>query len=459
MASTYNFLRPLLPEFLKRWETDFIFAKIANRNYEAKFDNNGAVESGSTVDIPVWNMAVSSDNAGYDAMSGDINEEKISMTIDKYSNTKWFPSVSEQQFLIKHQRAERVQTPRSEVMSTDLELDLSWRLFRETYFFSGQANTQVNTYQAIADLAALMNIQGISKNERFLVLDDIIASKVSGDGFKNVMDVALVRAFQRKNIVPVRSLAFSQIVTSTAVIRHIAGTGLPLSVPASGLVACGTVKTNVADGATSLTLTGWGGATAAVINEGDKLVIPSVFRLHPTQKTLTTLPVQLAALDAPDKTALPTPTVPQDTRYTFNADTNGDVVLTFSKDSTKASCPLYYTNTLGRQNINTQILAGTPVYLVTASQVAGATDQIPYICNMAFNYNALHLAAPPLPPRLSKDGDMVQRNKETGVGITMYLDGDITGAAPAYLPRTESRWILQWGRMIEPYLSFGLISS
>lgn len=458
MASTYNYMRPLLDEMLIRWESDFMFAKMANREYEARFNNDDSVDHGDTVDIPVFNMAVSSDNAGYGSLTGDVNEEKIAMTINKTSNTRWFPNVKEKQFLIKHRKAERVEVPRAERMASDLELDLAWRLFRETYFFTGTAGSPMSSYQALADGGALMTQMGIPVRERFLVLDDTVAAKISGDGFKNVMDVSLVRAFQRSAVVPMRTTQFSQVVTSRAIIKHIAGTGLPGSIPSAGLVACGTVKTDVPDGATSLTLTGLGTSKPGVLNEGDKLVIPSVFRVDPVHKTQTTLPVQLAALDAVEKTALPTPLPPQDTRYRFNSDASGDLVLTFSKDGTKASGPLYFTNTLGRQNINTQILAGTPVFLVTASKVADATDQLPYIANIGFYKDALHLAAPPLPTR-DGAGDLTRRNSKTGVGTTMYINNsDLVGAAPAYLPRMETRWILQWGRLVEPYMSFVFLS-
>jgi len=437
MVSTYTVDQVVAERVLDRLQARFVFVKASDTRYEANFNNDGSVDQGEGVKYQLPNKVNTVSDAGYAAASGDITERTALMTINMSTNAKWAPTVRERQFNIKHQKEVRIDDAIHEALASDIELDSSWQLFKNTYLFTGTAGVTPTTFKALSDLDALMGDMGIiNLGERFLALSYSTASSIGFSAFP-INDVPLSRNFSRNVVIPNGTTNFDQVLKSSAVVRHVAGVGLNSATPTAGLVACGTVKTNVANGANQLTLTTLGATVSDVLRTGDKLVIPSLNYLNPVFRNSTKYPLSISVVDGSNPTPLPWPTAPQEIRYSYASDGSGDLVVTFSE-------ALYYDPTDPYRNISGQITAGMAVYLVTANTGVGSTTKIPYEANVGFNTSALMIAAPPLPK--ADPNDIVTFLPQLQLGMTVFQDKDITTLKPTQL----YRWNLQWVNKVNP---------
>jgi hypothetical protein len=443
-----NYQQDLAEEALKRLEAKFNFVKGANRDYSRFLNNDGTVDKGTTFDIPAQNWSLTASDSGYAALAKTTSEKKMQMTLDKETNAGWTPDVNELQFFAKKNQLQRFRIPRLERMASDIELDIAWRLFRATYRFRGQAGVQPSTYQTVANLSADMNDQDIPMDERWLYLSNSTSANISFAGFLS-NDLKISRAFTQRAVVPANTMDFAQIMRSNVVMKHQAGVGLNTATPANGLVACGTVKTSVANGATTITLTGLGTSVLDVLREGDKLIIPSISTVDLVHKQVQGQAVTFSVLSGTDPTPLPTPVDPQDTRYQFASDSSGDLTVTYCEsDAVEDGC-LYFSG--AEQNIASQITAGTPVLLVTANTAVGSTVKATYEANISFYTQAVQFAAP-ASVTLDKR-DTVAVDPYIATGVTWYQDKQISTGTPS----AENRWRMQWARRIFPVYSMILL--
>ena len=222
-------------------------------------------------------------------------------------------------------------------------------------------------------------------------------------------------------------LAGMELMHTFFVPPHEAGIGDVTATPANGYVAAGTVKTNVANGANTITITGLGTETGVFL-EGDKIKIPAFYSVNPIETDLQSgEPIQ----------------------FTVLADANsvsGDVTISVSPTVIHDATDPY-------QNVNAQITATSPVFVASANTGVGSTGKVKYKTNVAFHKDAIQFAAPPLviPNSVVPRAAGRSVDPETGISIRLveFYDG--------INDKTVTRMDILFGILINAELATGYL--
>jgi hypothetical protein len=395
MADTFTTMQDVTEEALVQFHNQLGIVKSANKDVEPQF-LNGHWDKGNTIKVRKPNRHIVSDGATI-ASIPDTVERTVDLTLNYRKKVVMDFTTSDLTHYARADFTNRFITPAAIQLANKVERITTDELVKKVYNHIGQAGTAPSSYANLTAVKAFLNKLGIPEEHYFAMQEDNYASLISNANLQNSFLTPLNEGITRKYMAG--ALSAMDIMHSIFPTPQTAGIGDVTATPSNGYVACGTVKTNVANLSTSITLTGLGTQTGVVL-KGDKIYIEGFYSINPLEKELQT---------------------GEYIEFTVLADANsasGDATVSISPTVRHLTTDPY-------QNVNAQITAGAKVYLASANTGVGSTVKVPYKINTAYHRDAVQFAAPPL--MVPKDAVSLgsATNTETGISLRIIEKYDI----------------------------------
>lgn len=373
------------------------------KEFQPRFLQTEGWDIGKTIEIGLPNQYNVGDGATIVSIP-DFDEKTVTLSLDYRKHIAMNFTTEEMTTFTKFKFRERILDPASDTLADVTESLLARFIFNHTYFVTGTAGVCPASYASVARLRATMNILGIPNNKRWLAFDeDCYTEVISAGTLQNSFDMKLTKDINRE--AQLGRIAQFQTYSSPLMYKHIAGIGDGTATPASGLVACGNVKTTVTSG-TSMVLENLPNSQADTLRVGDKLIFGlsgsfHPFHIQPKVKNNTPLPFSVTLTSV----------------GTGTTTSGGELTVSFEPAIESGTTNPYrnISNTAGLQAL-------TSVSLVTGNTGLASAVKVPYKMNFGYIKNALIFAAPPLrmPEGIPANAKNRVVDRDNGLSLRMY---------------------------------------
>lgn len=397
MADTFTTMQDVSEEALVQFHNQLGVVKSANKDVEPQF-LKGHWDKGNTIKVRKPNRHLVSDDAVI-ASIPDTEERTVDLTLNYRKKVVMDFTTSDLTHYSRTDFTNRFITPAVIQLANETERVVVDQLVKKVYNHVGQAGTAPSSYADLTTVKAFLNKLGVPEDHYFCMQEDSYASLISNANLQNSFLTPLNTNITRKYMAG--ALSAMDIMHSIFPTPQTAGLGDSTATPSNGYVAAGTVAANVANGATTIDITGLGASDTGVFLEGDKIYIEGFYSVNPLRPTLQT---------------------GEYIEFTVLADANSDA----SGDATISVSPtVRHLTTDPYQNVNAQITSGANVFLASSNTGAGSTGKVPYKINVAYNKDAVQFAAPPLmvPKDAVSLGSAV--NPDTGISLRILEKYDV----------------------------------
>lgn len=399
MANTYNVMQYVADRILAKFLTSLNLIATSSKVYQDEFRGR-TWDTGATIEVPERNFSNVNRGRVISAIDG-LNEKKISLSLDVQSNTSFEATMLDYNYLIDTKYAQRVLDPKGQALAYDAEGEIALRLFYETYNHIGDASANITSVKAAYRLKSAMDkLQIPPENRCWSVNSDDYGDIASLSNLQNSFITELARSITREAYIG--QLSGFMTYSNIFMIRYVAGLGKATGAFANGYKEAGTIKTDVADGATKISITGLDISTVRAFAHGDKIKIVDggtgvMYSLRPVDHKVSYLPVQMVVKN----------------QY-WDSDTNGDVL------NMDISPELIFATTNERRNISRQIKAGDKVY------IASAGDDLPISFSAGYIPEAIQFYSGELrlPRTPSNEAKFTSTDKDTGIQLRTYYFND-----------------------------------
>jgi hypothetical protein len=328
-------------EAVYEWKNNNTFLATATRDYDDMYAPNAYYNPGDTIQLRLPNTFIT--QSGDTVTAKDVKETYASVTLESilsvpltYTTTDLTTKVGMANW------KNRILYPAARALSNTLNAKVAEKAALQVDQFVGDETADLSAYSNIDDAAVKLDIMAVDRaKRRYCSLHPKQAGKLrSASSIQNSFLPALNEEVTRQAQLG-RLAGFDMLVDQSIYYQS--------TTKASGTI---TVKTNVANGATTITLTGGTGTILA----GDVITLQGAYSVNPVTKQSTGEYVQVV----------------NTVDVTFAA---SDAIITLAR-------PLYYTTTDARQNISTQLLATSAVTLHASQHInlAWATDGLVVVC-------------------------------------------------------------------------------
>jgi hypothetical protein len=397
MADTFTTMDDVTKVALAEFHNNLALVGAANKQYQPEF-LDGHWDKGETIRVRKPNKGIITDGAPIVSIP-DEEERTVPITLSYRKKAVMDFTTKDLTLYTATDFTERFIKPRVLQLANEVEYVVGTELFNGVYNHLGTAGVSPTSYGDLSKLKAFVNKLGIPEQHMLAMQEDNYAELIANSNLQNSFLTSLNKDISVNYRAGV--LSAMEIFHTFFVPPHIAGIGDVTATPANGYVAAGTVKTDVSNGATTITITGLGTETG-VFEKGDKIKIPAFYSVNPIRTNIQTgEPIE----------------------FTVTADTDsvsGDAVVPISPTVRHLATDPY-------QNVNAQITAGSPVLLASANTGVGSDGKVPYKTNVAFYKDAIQFAAPPLeiPKSVVPAAAGRQVDPETGISIRLieFYDG------------------------------------
>jgi len=400
MADQYTSMQAVAEDALAEFHNQCSLIMAANKDVQPQF-LTGEFDKGATIKVRKPNKFLVTDGAVISSIP-DTTERTVDLTLDTRKKVVMDFTTQDLTLYTKTQFKQRFIDPAVLQLANVVEADVALKLTQQVYNHTGTAGTAPSSYADLAREKAFLNKMGIPEDHMFAMQEDNYSSLISNAGLQNSFLPALNQEITRRYLTG--NLAAMDIMHSVLMPVHIAGIGDPTATPANGYVAAGTVLSNIASGSTSTIITGLGNGTTGTFKKGDKVKFVGYYSINPIDTSITTgEPFEV--------------TITEDAGA---ASAGGEVTINFSPAIISDATSPY-------KNVDSQILATTPVYIASANTGAGSTTKVAYKTNVGFYRDAIQFAAPPLviPKSVVPAAAGRMTDPETGISIRLVESYDV----------------------------------
>lgn len=357
-TNTYKDSQFVLDKALAVLENQIYFAKASSRNFESEYKNL-PYKTGRTIDYRIDTFFLGGDGPTINLEPYVERIRPLSITNQPNVGVNFTSGDNTFERLAKSPYVDMRLRPMMRTLANNIEQPIATGFIEQTSLAIGIGS--VTKPDVFNNAIAKMLAHGIPMDGQvYCGVNLRVAAALANSLYYNTFNKEVnSMAFREGYIGEMLGLEFfrSQFLT-----QHVSGVGSG-SVGADNRIPAGTIAVQPADGATSLSLSGFTASETGVIKKGDVIEITGVNSVNRVNKMNTGYLAQFVATDDVD------------------ADGSGNAVVPIKI----MGDPIYWSNTNILQNVDSRPVVGAAVYIYNT-----------HYTNVAYHKEALVVAMPPL---------------------------------------------------------------